>query len=128
MVQKDCPFCERKVAPVRVAAKGRYEVKYEPVQILRDILTCPRCGREIFDPLMEQDNMAQAVETYRTIKNFPSPEELGLCRRRMKMSLKQMAAKLGRTPEEVLGYEDGVLASEKQYRVYRELFTSCGMS
>lgn len=33
---RPCPFCEKKVAPISVSVRGRYEVMFEPVQNLRD--------------------------------------------------------------------------------------------
>ncbi len=84
---------------MRMSAKGRYVVKLEPAdyQGYTDVLNV-RQGD--FDPQLERDNMAQSVDAYRPIKNFPSPENLCLCRRRLKISLKQMVIKLRKTPKD----------------------------
>lgn len=85
-------------------------------------MTCPDCSAEIFDLSLELENIKSVFYQWRIKHNIPQPEELILCRQRLKFGLRQMANCLECSLDELSFYEKGILIPQDGHlNKYKEL-------
>ncbi|WP_018703544.1 hypothetical protein [Anaeromusa acidaminophila] len=128
-MKRMCPFCGKMIELVTEEEKGKYIVRFEPIQVKKITSKCPECKSKIFVMDEELKNIEKATRDYLGKRKLPSPEELGLCRRRLNKTVKEMAKILGCnvTIEEIKRMEKGMIGRQLVYERYKELFKECNM-
>lgn len=93
-------------------------VMTEKFTITSNICTCI-CGNEIFDEVLETENLAKAYDLYRMKYNLPFPNEIKETRERCGFSQKKLAKILTCTESSVKHLENGALPNEKQQEILK---------
>lgn len=111
MAKEFCPSCRRSTELDLVVRKETYPVRGEPVEIEANVRVCRSCGRDLFDPVLDDENLRKAYGIYRSERGLLGPEEVKIIRESLGLTQRGLAKLLGWSPATVNRYEKAGVAT-----------------
>lgn len=109
-----CPKCQAEVSTVVQEMTESYPVKGEPVLVEAQVRICSVCGEEVWDDVLDSQNLRRAYAQYRKTHGLLQPEEIQEIRELYGLSQVVFARILGLGDKTVARYENGSLADAAQ--------------
>lgn len=100
-----CPECQRETPSRIVTKEESYPVKGEPTSIVARVRVCAECGSEIYDHVLDDENLQQAYGLYRDRHGYLGPDKVREIRKRYGLSQRGLAGVLGWSPATINRYE-----------------------
>ena len=89
-----------------------YEVKGEQITIQSKVKKCMTCDKEIFDMVLDTENLKKAYRIYKTKHNLMQSEEILALRKKYNLTQNMLAMLIGCTQATIARYENGSIQSE----------------
>ena len=71
-----CPICEHEVESVVKTVQETYPVKGEDITINAHVCFCACCHSDIWDDVLDAQNLLDAYSAYRTKQGLLNPEDI----------------------------------------------------
>lgn len=88
------------------------DVKGEQITIQSKVKKCIDCDKEIFDMILDTENLKKAYRIYKTKHNLLQSEEILALRKKYKLTQNMLAMLIGCTQATIARYENGSIQSE----------------
>lgn len=106
-----CPYCNKEVSyHLRDDVIEEYKGKNVGVKI--SIAVCDECGKDIFVPSIEDENLKKLYDKYREMTGIVSPSEISLFRDKYNISQRELVSILNWGKMTINRYERGSLPSQ----------------
>mgnify|MGYP001441886944 FL=1 len=108
-------FCERCNAFQNYEVKEQeetYQVRGERIQMKSKVAYCKKCGAELFEPYLENENLKNAYLKYSQLHNLVTPQEIVAIRGKYQLSQAEFAELLGVGRATIERYERGSLPTK----------------
>lgn len=102
-----CPICEREVESVVKTIPETYPVKGEDIIINAHVRYCSCCNSDIWDDVLDSQNLLDAYSAYRTKHGLLHPEDIRATREKYNLSQTAFARILGLGDKTITRYENG---------------------
>lgn len=89
-----------------------YDVKGEQITIQAKIKKCVACDKEIFDMVLDTENLKKAYRIYKTKHNLLQSEDILALRKKYSLTQNMLAMLIGCTQATIARYENGSIQSE----------------
>ena len=109
-----CPICDREVESVVRVVSETYPVKGEDITIDAHVRFCVHCGEEMWDEVLDAQNLLDAFAAYRRKHNLLQPAEIRATREKYGLSQTAFARVLGFGDKTITRYENGSIADAAQ--------------
>lgn len=109
-----CPKCQTEVPTTVKDMVESYPVKGESVTVTARVRVCQVCGEELWDDILDSQNLRRAYAAYRETHGLLQPEEIQQIREMYGLSQVVFARVLGLGDKTVARYENGSLADAAQ--------------
>jgi len=103
-----CGKCQCDQPTKIIEKKEIFNVKNEPIEVLSDVLICSECSEELFDEVLDTQNLENAFNEYRKKYNLMSPLEIRELRE-LWGSGRLVATLLGWSQATLVRYENGAI-------------------
>lgn len=117
-----CPACQDIVPAKPIYKKEIYPVRGVDITIDARVLTCEKCGKDIFDPELDEANLNRAYEMYRKQFRVLSSEDIRQLRTKYNISQRTLAKLLGWSPATIYRYEKGNLITPAHNDCLKRLY------
>ena len=97
---------------VVVDKQETYDVKGEPITIQAKVKKCTECNKEIFDTVLDTENLKKAYRKYKKNHNLLQSEEILALRKKFNLTQNMLALLVGCTQATIARYERGSIQSE----------------
>ena len=115
-------YCEKCKALSDTAVKiitEEYPVKDENIAIEAEVRYCTICGEELWDHVLDGDNLKRAYDAYKKKKGLLSSEEIKKIRNKYDLSQSSFAKLLGFGEKTITRYENGAIQDKVQDNLIR---------
>ena len=102
-----CPICEHEVESVVKTVQETYPVKGEDITINAHVCFCACCHSDIWDDVLDAQNLLDAYSAYRTKHGLLNPEDIRAIREKYNLSQTAFARILGLGDKTITRYENG---------------------
>lgn len=102
-----CPICEHEVESVVRTVQETYPVKGEDIVINAQVRFCSCCHSDIWDNVLDAQNLLDAYSAYRTKHGLLHPEDIRATREKYNLSQTAFARILGLGDKTITRYENG---------------------
>jgi putative zinc finger/helix-turn-helix YgiT family protein len=109
-----CPICDREVESVVRVVSETYPVKGEDITIDTHVRFCVHCGEEMWDEVLDAQNLLDAFAAYRRKHNLLQPAQIRATREKYGLSQTAFARVLGFGDKTITRYENGSIADAAQ--------------
>ena len=89
-----------------------YEIKGEQITIQAKVKKCTECDKEIFDIVLDTENLKKAYRIYKTKHNLLQSEDILALRKNYNLTQNMLAMLIGCTQATIARYENGSIQSE----------------
>ena len=89
-----------------------YDVKGDSISIQAKVKKCAICGQEIFDMVLDTENLKQAYRRYKAKHNLLQSEEILALRKKFHLTQNMLSLLIGCTQATIARYERGSIQSE----------------
>ncbi len=93
-------------------------VRGEDIQTVSNVRVC-KCGNELFDESLDEENLIRVYNVYRTRRNILTPEEIREIRERYGLSQRALGKVLGWGDVTIHRYETGALPDSSHFKMLR---------
>ena len=102
-----CPNCEKEVESVVLTVPETYPVKGENITINANVRYCSCCHSDIWDDVLDSQNLLDAYAVYRTKHGLLHPIDIRATREMYNLSQTAFARILGLGDKTITRYENG---------------------
>lgn len=113
-MKKFCMKCGREVEVTLKSKKEDIEVKDTIITIDSNVYYCNECGTELWDDIIDDENLLKAFNKYREIKGLLFPDQIKEIRNKYGLSQRSFAKVLGLGEKTITRYESGSLQDMAQ--------------
>lgn len=121
MDSRYCPHCE---VQCMVREESRDEVlvvRGDPINVTAQVLVCNACGRDLPDPLRDDETLKFVYAEYRRKRGLLGPDAIRETRAKYGLSQRQLGRLLGWGVVTIQRYESGALQDSAHDQVLRQL-------
>lgn len=116
-----CPNCGT-TRDLRIAERREtYRVRNEPIEVDARVAVCAVCGKDVFDPQLDETTLRAAYAVYRARRGLLQPEEIRALRERYGLSQRALSRLLGWGLITIQRYERGALQDPAHDGILRRL-------
>lgn len=118
MQKFDCPNCHSARSHI-VQRQETMRIKNMDVDVKAKVAVCDKCGAEVFDPVLEEQNMCRAYNQYRRENGLLMPEEIKAIRKQYELNPATFSFLLGLDDDAISRFENGSLQSAAEDNLIR---------
>lgn len=118
MQKFDCPNCHSTRTHI-VQRHENMHIKDMDVNVKVKVAVCDECGGDVFDPVLEEQNMCRAYNQYRRENGLLMPEEIKAIRKRYELGPATFSFLLGLDDDAISRFENGSLQSAAEDNLIR---------
>jgi len=109
-----CTVCDSEQEVVLIQKAETYPVKGEDVSINATVCVCPKCGNELWNEDIDDENLRSAYRVYRERHALLQPEEIKKIRLMYGLSQTAFSRVLGLGDKTIARYENGSIQDSAQ--------------
>ncbi len=109
-----CPACNEKTSTKIEKRQESFNIKGQNITMESEIRVCAKCGEEILDEKLDNENLKRFYNEYRKNNGLLMPEEIKEIRQRYDISQSAFAKILGLGEKTITRYENGSLQDMAQ--------------
>lgn len=113
-LKKYCEHCGKEIDVIIKEISESYPVKGMNVTVNAKVCFCNECGTDLWDDVLDDENLKKAYRKYREQKNLLQPEEIKAIRMQYGLSQTSFAKILGFGEKTITRYENGSLQDTAQ--------------
>ncbi|MFH1368612.1 MAG: type II TA system antitoxin MqsA family protein [Elusimicrobiota bacterium] len=117
MVKTYCPQCRKEIEGQIIQRKEIYKVKGEDISIDSSILHCIECNTEIFDSVIDGNNITSAYNDYKAKHKLLTSDQVKALREKYGLSQRSLGTLLGWGEVTIHRYENGAIQDESHNEV-----------